>query len=87
MMSTARRFSTNSDAVTGLFRRVGAILVIGFAMLAALPGTAHGENISISWEHAEYSVHEGDPLAVVISFSDVLPQGMVDEQVPPPSGT
>ena len=84
MMSTARRFSTNSDAVTGLFRRVGAILVIGFAMLAALPGTAHGEDITISWEHAAYSVHEGDPLAVVISFSDVLPQGMVDEQVTSP---
>ena len=60
-MFIAHRLSTNPDAVTGVFRRAATILAIGFALLAAVPGTAHGEDdpITISWGRAEDSVHEG----------------------------
>ncbi len=86
-MFIACRLSTNTDAIAGSFRRAAAIFAAGFAILAVVPGTAYGEDgedITISWEHASYSVHEGDLLGLAVLFSKVVPQWMIDDQVTPP---
>ena len=79
--------STNPGTLAVWGRHAAALLAVTAALLAAMPAAAEeedGDDITISWEWAEYSVHEGDLLAVVAVLSKAVPQSMIDEQVTPP---
>ena len=47
-MSIVRRLLTTSGAVAGWPRRAATALMVTAAMLAAVPGTAHGEDDPIT---------------------------------------
>ena len=78
-MSTARRLSTNPDAVTAWPGRVAVALALSVATLPAMPAAAEAQDITVRFERSAESVHEGDPLGLSIQFSEipdrVIPDG------------
>ena len=76
-MSTARRLSTNLDAVTAWPGRAAVALALSVATLAALPAAAEAQDdpITIRFQRSAESVHEGDPLGLSVLFSE--PPGRV----------
>ena len=79
-MSVARRIFSESGAFSARFRRASGVLTVAAAMLAALPQAAEGQegDITISFNNATDSVHEGDLLGISIHFSEVP-----DRVIPP----
>ena len=84
MFSTPRP-SIERNPFAPWFRRAAAVLATTLGTFVAAPATAQDSDpITISWDSAEYSVHEGDVLGVAVVFSKAVPQSMIDEQVTPP---
>ena len=81
-MSTARRLSTNPDAVTARPGRAAVALALTVAALAAMPAAAEAQfdpPITIQFDRSERSVHEGDPLGISISFSEIPDRVILDQ--------